>query len=338
LNMAFLAQTSASREVMAREKRPLVRDATRVDGMPEEKRQRPALASVIVEAVKMDSLQKLCSTLEPLLRRVVGEEVERALAKFVPPKPGFRPSPKRIQGPDQRDLRLQFRNKLALPLFTGSKVEGEQGTAIHVVLLDASTNQVITSGPESCAKLDIVVVEGDFAVDDENNWSQAEFENAEVRERDGKRPLLTGELSVTLKDGVGTLGDLTFTDNSSWIRSRKFRLAVKISSGNCEGLRIREAKTDAFTVKDHRGELYKKHYPPALHDEVWRLDKIGKDGAFHKRLNQANIMTVEDFLRLVVMDPQRLRNVISPAKSLWHACWPWILCVAQRSFFGFGVK
>lgn len=44
MNMAFLAQTSASREVMAREKRPLVRDATRVDGMPEEKRQRPALA------------------------------------------------------------------------------------------------------------------------------------------------------------------------------------------------------------------------------------------------------------------------------------------------------
>jgi hypothetical protein len=57
--------------------------------------------------------------------------------------------------------------------------------------------------------------------------------------------------------------------------------------------------------------VYKKHYPPALSDEVWRLDKIGKDGAFHKRLNQASIQTVEDFLRLVVMDPQRLRNVIS---------------------------
>jgi hypothetical protein len=58
--MAFLAKTSASRDVMAREKRPL----DQRDGMPEEKRQRPALASVIVEAVKMDSLQKLCSTLE----------------------------------------------------------------------------------------------------------------------------------------------------------------------------------------------------------------------------------------------------------------------------------
>ena len=55
--------------------------------------------------------------------------------------------------------------------------------------------------------------------------------------------------------------------------------------------------------------MYKKHYPPALNDEVWRLDKIGKDGAFHKRLNVARIMNVEDFLRLVVMDPQRLRNV-----------------------------
>ncbi|CAK9234957.1 unnamed protein product [Sphagnum jensenii] len=301
---------------MAREKRPL----DQRDGMPEEKRQRPALASVIVEAVKMDSLQKLCSTLEPLLRRVVGEEVERALAKFAPPRAGIRSSPKRIQGPDQRDLRLQFRNKLALPLFTGGKVEGEQGTAIHVVLLDASTGQVVTAGPESSAKLDVVVLEGDFAVDDEENWIQTEFENAEVRERDGKRPLLTGELSVTLKDGVGTLGELTFTDNSSWIRSRKFRLGVKISSGFCEGLRIREAKTEAFTVKDHRGELYKKHYPPALHDEVWRLDKIGKDGAFHKRLNLANIITVEDFLRLVVMDPQRLRNTLGNGMSnkMWE--------------------
>ncbi|KAJ4913206.1 plasma membrane-type protein [Raphanus sativus] len=46
-------------------------------------RKRPALASVIVEAMKVDSLQKLCSSLEPILRRVVSEEVERALAKFI---------------------------------------------------------------------------------------------------------------------------------------------------------------------------------------------------------------------------------------------------------------
>lgn len=57
--------------------------------------------------------------------------------------------------------------------------------------------------------------------------------------------------------------------------------------------------------------MYKKHYPPALHDEVWRLEKIGKDGSFHKRLNNNGIFSVEDFLRLVVRDPQKLRNVSS---------------------------
>lgn len=55
--------------------------------------------------------------------------------------------------------------------------------------------------------------------------------------------------------------------------------------------------------------VYKKHYPPALNDEVWRLEKIGKDGSFHKRLSKAGIFTVEDFLRVVVRDSQRLRNV-----------------------------
>lgn len=236
---------------------------------------------------------------------------------------------------------------MALPLFTGGKIEGEQGAAIHVILLDANTGHIVTSGPGSSAKLDIVVLEGDFNNEDDDGWTQEEFDLHVVKEREGKRPLLTGDVQVTLKEGVGTLGELTFTDNSSWIRSRKFRLGLKVAAGYCEDTRIREAKTDAFTVKDHRGEcelnalshlhhisvvfmmlfnlpsvqwchyylqllcsaVYKKHYPPALNDEVWRLEKIGKDGSFHKRLNKAGICTVEDFLRLVARDLQKLRNV-----------------------------
>ncbi|XP_055806725.1 calmodulin-binding protein 60 B-like [Solanum dulcamara] len=289
------------------------------EGQPD--RKRPALASVIVEALKVDSLQKLCSSLEPILRRVVSEEVERALAKLGPAKLNARVSPKRIEGPDGRNLQLQFRSKLSLPLFTGGKVEGEQGSAIHIVLIDGNTNHVVTLGPESSVKLDVVVLEGDFNNEDDDGWTQEEFESHIVKEREGKRPLLTGELQVILKEGVGTLGELTFTDNSSWIRSRKFRLGLKVASGFCEGIRIREAKTDAFTVKDHRGELYKKHYPPALDDEVWRLEKIGKDGSFHKRLNKAGIHKVEDFLRLVVRDSQRLRNILGSGMSnkMWDA-------------------
>ncbi|XP_058113779.1 calmodulin-binding protein 60 D-like isoform X2 [Magnolia sinica] len=312
----FLERSST----MSREKRSLdPNDAE--DRQQEPKKQKvPALASVIVEALKVDSLQKLCSSLEPILRRVVSEEVERALAKLGPARLSGRSSPKRIEGPDGRNLQLHFQSRLSLPLFTGGKVEGEQGASIHVVLVDTNTGHAVTSGPESSAKLDVVVLEGDFNNEDDDDWTQEDFESHVVKEREGKRPLLTGDLQVSLKEGVGTLGDLVFTDNSSWIRSRKFRLGLKVASGFCEGIRVREAKTDAFTVKDHRGELYKKHYPPALNDDVWRLEKIGKDGSFHKRLNKAGIYTVEDFLRLIVRDPQRLRGVLGSGMSnkMWE--------------------
>ncbi|VAH48137.1 unnamed protein product [Triticum turgidum subsp. durum] len=285
----------------------------------------PALASVIVEALKLDSLQKLCSSLEPILRRVVSEEVERALAKLgpaaAPARIEGRTSPKRIEGPNGSNLQLQFRSRLALPLFTGGKVEGEQGASIHVVLLDANTGHVVTSGPESLAKLDVLVLEGDFNKEKDEDWTEEEFESHIVKEREGKRPLLNGDIHVTLKEGVGTIGELIFTDNSSWIRSRKFRLGMRVSSGFCEGIRIKEAKTEAFTVKDHRGELYKKHYPPALKDDVWRLEKIGKDGAFHGKLNSNGIYTVEHFLQLLVKDQQKLRSILGTGMSnkMWES-------------------
>lgn len=54
---------------------------------------------------------------------------------------------------------------------------------------------------------------------------------------------------------------------------------------------------------------YKKHYPPSLGDDVWRLEKIGKNGAFDKRLADAGIRTVQDFLKQLVIDPGHLRTV-----------------------------
>ncbi|ONM17168.1 Calmodulin-binding protein 60 C [Zea mays] len=201
------------------------------DDRPSKRPRVPALASVIVEALKVDCLQKLCSSLEPILRRIVSEEVERALAKLGPAGPariqgrykiwnlifmvvsvvlpGYaaincelhipnknRGSPKRIEGPDGRSLQLQFRTRLSLPLFTGGKVEGEQGAAIHVVLLDANTGHVVTSGPESSVKLDILVLEGDFNKEEDEGWTEEDFESHIVKEREGKRPILTGDLQV----------------------------------------------------------------------------------------------------------------------------------------------
>ncbi|KAL3740313.1 hypothetical protein ACJRO7_021569 [Eucalyptus globulus] len=155
---------------------------------------------------------------------------------------------------DARNLQLQVQTKLSVSIFTGKKLEGKGGTRISVALIDANTRDVITSDPESSVKLDIVVLEGDFNKEDEDNWAQEEFEKYMVKERQGKAPLLTGNLQVTLKGGVGELGELIFTDNSSWTRSKKFRIGLKVAPDFCKNTRIREGKTNAFRVKEHRGE------------------------------------------------------------------------------------
>ncbi|XP_047328754.1 calmodulin-binding protein 60 F-like [Impatiens glandulifera] len=283
----------------------------------------PGLASVIIEAMKLDSLQRLTSLLEPLLRRIVSEEVDRALTKQLEQHKQLIISNsnnnKNRSGEESKTLQLQFKTKMPPHLFTGGKVEGEQGSSIHVILIDPLTGSIVRTGPESCAKLSIVVLGGDFNEESDESWTKQVFESYEVKEREGKGPLLSGELMVNLKEGIGTVGDLSFTDNSSWVKSRKFRLGVKTCYFE-EGFRILEGKTDPFAVKDHRGELYKKHYPPALNDEVWRLDRIAKDGALHKKLIKSQIITVEDFLRVLVRDGQKLRTILGSGMSnrMWE--------------------
>ncbi|KAF8399323.1 hypothetical protein HHK36_015188 [Tetracentron sinense] len=286
---------------------------------PDEKRQRvPPLEKVSPEVMKKDTVQNFCSALEPLLRKVVKEEVEVALSKHLASM--MRNYRDQIHPSTSRSLQLQFTNRLSLPVFTGARIEGEECSNIKVALVDALTGKVVHSRPGSLAKVEIVVLEGDFEGDEEDNWTLEEFKNNIVREREGKRPLLTGDSFLNLIEGTGAVGDLFFTDNSSWTRSRKFRLGARVVDCNNDGIRVREAKTEPFIVKDHRGELYKKHYPPCLTDDVWRLEKIGKDGAFHKRLMRENINTVKDFLTVLCTDTPRLRNILGTGMSnkMWE--------------------
>ncbi|XP_017973099.1 PREDICTED: calmodulin-binding protein 60 A isoform X1 [Theobroma cacao] len=285
----------------------------------QDKRRRvPALRNVVHEVMKMQSIQHwLEPVLEPLIRRVVREEVEVALRKHL--NNMKRNGGKEVNSTESRSLQLQFLNNLSLPVFTGARIEAEECSAIKVAIVDALTGQIVTSGPESSAKVEVVVLEGDFDGDEGDNWTLEEFKNNIVREREGKKPLLTGDAFLTLTEGIGLVGEISFTDNSSWTRSRRFRLGARVVDGS-NGTRVREAKTESFIVRDHRGELYKKHHPPSLSDEVWRLEKIGKDGAFHKRLSRENINTVKDFLTMLYVDPPRLRHILGTGMSakMWE--------------------
>ncbi|KAL5064689.1 hypothetical protein RYX36_026426 [Vicia faba] len=285
---------------------------------PDDKRRKPPpFCSVVREVMKLQSVRNLMEPiLEPLVRRVVKEEVELALKKHLN-------SLKQTCGKDSntsesRTLQLHFENSISLPVFTGARIEGEDGSNLRIRLVDALTGKVVCTGPESSARVEIVVLEGDFE-EESDIWMPEDFKNNIVREREGKKPLLTGEVILYLKDGVCMMGEISYTDNSSWTRSRRFRLGARVVD-NFDGIRIREAKTDSFIVRDHRGELYKKHHPPSLLDEIWRLEKIGKDGAFHRRLSREKIRTVKDFLTLLNLDPAKLRTILGTGMSakMWE--------------------
>lgn len=148
------------------------------------------------------------------------------------------------------NLYLQFETGVHKILFTNNRIVSEGKTPVKIALYDRTTREIVASGPYSSMRVGVVVLEGGF---DSEEWSQKEFESKVVQNREGKRPLLNGDMIVTLKNGVGYIDNLSFTDNSSWDRSGKFRLGVKKHSGFDE-MSVREGVSNAFKVKDHRGE------------------------------------------------------------------------------------
>uniref|UniRef100_A0A0E0KCN4 Calmodulin-binding protein n=1 Tax=Oryza punctata TaxID=4537 RepID=A0A0E0KCN4_ORYPU len=285
---------------------------------PEAKRRRTFISnSSMQEAIGAQYMQRHLPKLEPFLRRVVQEEVQNVLIRHIDSAHRL---PLQLKTSSKR-YKLQFQGNLPLTLFTGNRVEGENKQPLRIVLTDAVSNQTITSGPLSSMKVELLVLDGDFNADERLEYTEKEFSESIVFEREGKRPLLSGEVIIVLEKGVASIRDISFTDNSSWIRSRKFRLGARISRASAIEERVQEAVSNPFLVKDHRGEVYKKHHPPALADDVWRLEKIGKDGVFHKKLADFGIHTVQDFLRNLVMDQYGLRSLLGSGMSnkMWEA-------------------
>ncbi|GJU93507.1 cam-binding protein 60-like protein G [Tanacetum coccineum] len=153
--------------------------------------------------------------------------------------------------------------------FTESRIQSEDNTAVKLVLFDVNSNKVVTSGPLSSLKVEIVPLDGDFSADDDQDWPEKDFDDKLVYARDGRRPLITGDLVVTLVNGVADLAYL-----------------------------------EALTLQ--------------LGYEIWRLEKIAKDGVLHKRLASHHICTVKDFLQLYVTNPSLLCKLLGGSSNkIW---------------------
>ncbi|KAK4746145.1 hypothetical protein SAY87_012457 [Trapa incisa] len=259
--------------------------------------------------------------LEPIFRKWVREEVERSLSKMLAPSSSSGSSTHPAGTSQGTGLELRFVNELPDTVFTGSRIEAEDESLVEVELIDSRTCTRVTDGPLSSAKVSILVLNGDFHTDNGEDWTRDGFNSMIVRKREGRRPLITGELTISLQQGMARLSNIIFTDNSSWIRCRRFRLGARILQKVPTQVRVKEAATGRFIVKEHRGEVLKKHYPPQSQDPVWRLVKIAKDRIFHSRLASEGIHVVEDFLRLLETNESLLRMIIGQGvkSGTWEA-------------------
>ncbi|KAJ1383485.1 hypothetical protein SESBI_43318 [Sesbania bispinosa] len=253
---------------------------------------------------------------ERFLRRVVREEVERKIQDYL----CTRATANQAGISRVTPFQLRFMSKLADTIFTHTDIIAEDNTPIQIALFDVRSQTIVNVGPLSCIKIEICALNGEFSFNDNEDWTEDEFNANILRERDGKRPLLNGDRFIALKNGVGCINKLMFTDNSRWIRSRKFRLGAKVVQPISNEASIKEGRSEPFVVKDYRGESYKKHYPPSLNDDVWRLEQIAKDGKIHKRLSFHGIHTVQDLLRLYTTNQSSLyEKVGNIPKRSWLA-------------------
>lgn len=144
--------------------------------------------------------------------------------------------------------KLVFLNEPAAVIFTNNEIKAENGEPLQVAIIDATTNATIRFGLVASVQVEFFLLDGDYGGSGEQQHRHP------LSARDGKRPLVVGsDLNLTLQDGVASIHSLIITDNSSWMKSKKFRLAVKVK-GDKMFQPISIGVSQPFRVMDHRGE------------------------------------------------------------------------------------
>ncbi|XP_038880655.1 calmodulin-binding protein 60 D-like isoform X2 [Benincasa hispida] len=148
------------------------------------------------------NVELMCGIMKPLLRKLVQVEVENAIQTHFPtPLQTLRKEigEEEIKEDGIEKFKLVFWNEPASIIFTNNEINAEN------------------------ARLQFFLLDGD------HDCSPGQQQHHPLYPRDGKRPLIVGDdLNLILKNGVASVHSLSITDNSSWIKSKKFRLGVEI--------------------------------------------------------------------------------------------------------------
>ncbi|KAI4301723.1 hypothetical protein L6164_034972 [Bauhinia variegata] len=158
-----------------------------------------------------------------------------------------------------KPIQLRFANKVA-STYTRSQIKSEEDEFIRIELMDARSQSVITVGDLASKKIKLYVLKGEFGSED---WSDDQFDDNILPPREGREPLLKGEILINLQNGVATIRNLELTDNSRWTRTGKFRLGARVAGSTPHGEDIREGISEPFRVKEKRGKDRKKRNRPS---------------------------------------------------------------------------
>ncbi|XP_015698852.1 calmodulin-binding protein 60 D-like isoform X2 [Oryza brachyantha] len=223
--------------------------------------------------------------------------------------PGLEPNQEQTTATGSNtNVQLRFLNSLKTPIYTEKDITAESNEAIRIGIFEG--DNMVTDGPLSKVKVEIVILRGDFSNDGRVSWTEEQFNSHIVQGRNGQGFVLGGDCCIWLKNGENCLSKIRFKEGSSRTRSRMFIMGARVPKSENIGIRVQEAVMKPVTVLDRRNEANEKRYPPKLDDEVFRLEEISKDGSYHKRLKNAKIFTVRDFLKALNTNDKKLREEV----------------------------
>ncbi|KAL6623613.1 hypothetical protein ACP70R_033492 [Stipagrostis hirtigluma subsp. patula] len=208
--------------------------------------------------------------------------------------------------------RLCFMSDLKPRIYTGESITDENNAPIKLEMRKGG--EKITRGPFSKMKVEIVALQGEFSNDGPDDWSEEESDRHIVQGREGQVQMLG---SAQLRNGEVELSHIRFTEASRW---KPLVIVARVCKNKMAATgMVREALTKPVMVLDRRGKEHEKSHPPKLDDEVYRLEKIAKNGSRHSRLKENGISTVQDLLKTLNTDPRELRKILDMENR--HSDW-----------------
>jgi hypothetical protein len=135
-----------------------------------------------------------------------------------------------VKKPRNAKYQLRFVNRVCNIYYTNEQIKSEDGTFLRVALYDEN-NLVVTSGPLSSARVEVLLFHGDFNADDQDMEEfialpDMDGYSSNIEDYLPTPPAMRGDFVLALTDGEADLGNVNFHTTSFYARTGKFKMGV----------------------------------------------------------------------------------------------------------------